>query len=189
MAGTSATLALLLKLHDEATPGFSRMATAVNRNRSSFNALASGANTLSSSFLGLGVALSQMNNEAARNIGQTAIMVGGILSAVGSSLQFIVAIGKLIVALRKLRDAQILVQATNPLLWVPLLAGLAIGAGAIAFTNKLEASQARASRSNITIINNNNNIRGSLVTERELTQMNRQYIIKKGEQNGSSGVR
>ena len=184
-----ATLALVLKLNDQASAGMDQVSRKMVLNRQAVRDLAQGFTFLGSSLLGVGVALSQSNNEFSKNVGQMAIFVGGLLSAVGSSIQFIFQMQRMIKVLKELAIAQTILQAfSGPKGWATLGIGLAVAGGAVYGINQFTKTTGQAERrtGQTTIINNNVQ---SVITERDLNEMSRSYVIRKGDQNGNTGVR
>ena len=117
------------------------------------------------------------------SIGNYVMLAGGIMSAVGSSLQFISAIAKSEDALKKLKAALISVEAFSGVPgWVALGVGAAVAVGATVGISKLTSSE---NKSNVVI---NNHIAGSVVTEKQLTATVQKGLLIKGQQNLSTGI-
>lgn len=163
--------------------------TTLAKNKMALRELASGVMYLGGTFLALGVAMSSSNNETVKSIGNTVMMVGAFMTAIGSSVQFIAAISKMINALKALQIQQILTQAfSGPAGWATLAAGAAIAGGVVYGVSKYSSAQSKASG---TTVNNNvtQNIAGSVVTERQLTDNVHKGLLLKQNRAGSTGIK
>lgn len=159
------------------------------KNKAALRELASGVMYLGTTFLGLGVAMSQSNNETVKGIGNTIMMVGAFMTAIGSSVQFIAAIGKMINALKVLRIQQILTQAfSGPAGWATLAAGAAVAGGVVYGMSKYESAQTKAA-GGTTVNNVTQNIAGTVVTERQLADNVQKGLLLKANRSGSTGIR
>ena len=171
----------------------------LTKNRAAFRELAMGVNYLGTTFLGLGIAMKSANNEAIQNVGNTVMMAGAMMTAVGSAAQFLRAIGGMITALKALRVQQILSQAfAGPIGWGALAVGAGVAATAIYATSRMERggqqpmnALPRAERgggqvNNYTV---NQNIAGSVVTERQLADNVQRGLLLKAQRNSTTGIR
>jgi len=159
------------------------------KNKAAFRELAMGVMFLGGSMLGLGVAMSQSNNEVLKSVGNIFMMAGSIMMAVGSSVQFIAAIGKMANALKALRLQQILTQAfAGPAGWASLAVGAAVAGGVVYGMSKYEGAQAKSAGGASTVNNVTQHIAGSVVTERQLTDSVQQGLLQKGQRNYGTGV-
>lgn len=161
----------------------------LQKNKAALRELASGVMYLGTTFLGLGVAMSQSNDETIKGIGNTIMMVGAFMTAIGSSVQFIAAIGKMISALKALQIQQILTQAfSGPAGWATLAAGAAIAGGVVYGMSKYQSAATKAAGGQ-TNVNVTQNISGSVVTERQLADNVQKSLLLKQNRNGSTGFR
>ena len=175
--------------------------------------LASGVGYLGSTFLGLGIAMKQSNNELAQSLGTTLMMSGAVMSSVASAAHFVAAIGKMIKALEALRVQQILTQAfSGPLGWAALAVGAGVATGAIiSSSNAAKAPEAAPTRQGYQQILSatqmprpaetpagsnsqqsivvNQNISGSVVSERQLVDAVQKGLLEKSSRNYGTGVR
>lgn len=183
MAGDIAQLGITLSMTDNATPQMRSFGTTLTSNKAAIRELAMGVTYLGSSFLGLGVALAQSNNPLAKSISQTAIMVGGIMSAVGASVQFISAIAKMVSALRALQIQQMITQAfAGPVGWISLGIGAAVAGGAIAGTAAYSRSQSQVS--------NRINIENKVMLDgKQIGSSVRKEIVLTQQRNNTSGIK
>jgi hypothetical protein len=164
--------------------------TTLAKNKMALRELASGVMYLGGTFLALGVAMSSSNNETVKSIGNTVMMVGAFMTAIGSSVQFIAAISKMINALKALQIQQILTQAfSGPAGWATLVAGAAIAGGVVYGVSKYSSAANKASGG--TTVNNNvtQNIAGSVVTERQLTDNVHKGLLLKQARAGTTGIK
>ena len=159
------------------------------KNKMALRELASGVMYLGGTFLALGVAMSSSNNETVKSIGNTVMMVGAFMTAIGSSVQFIAAIGKMIHALKALQIQQILTQASVGTGRMGDVGGRAAIAGGVVYgVSKYSSAQTKAA-TGATNINVTQNIAGSVVTERQLTDNVHKGLLLKGQRNGTTGVK
>jgi hypothetical protein len=186
-------VSVVVALEDRASKGIKDVGHSIagmsETSRRAVHELTYGMSLLGSSMLGLGVAMTQSDNQMTKNVGQTAMFVGGLLSAVGSSIQFIFAIGKMVKALKELAVAETIVQAfQGPKGWATLGISAAVAGGAVYGISKFSETQAKAEKAAVnqmTVIHNN--VQG-VITEQSLQEMNRSYVLKQGDRNGNSGA-
>ncbi len=161
----------------------------LSKNKMALRELASGVMYLGGTFLALGVAMSSSNDQTVKNIGNTVMMVGAFMTAIGSSVQFIAAISKMIHALKALQIQQILTQAfSGPAGWATLAAGAAVAGGVIYGVSKYSSAQAKVT-SGTTNYNVTQNIGGSVITERQMTDNVHKGLLIKGQRSGSTGIK
>ena len=133
--------------------------------------------------------LNQLDNPLAKNAADFLRMAGYIIMTVNSVALLIPQIRTLITWLRQLAVAQAIVAAlSGPKGWIALGAAAIVGGGMYAAT-RTPATTPVMSRGPQTTINNTVNVQGSVITERELGEINRQYLIKKQGRDGTSGLR
>ena len=161
----------------------------LSKNKTALRELASGVMYLGGTFLVLGVAMSSSNDQTVKNIGNTVMMVGAFMTAIGSSVQFIAAIGKMVHALKALQIQQILTQAfSGPAGWATLAAGAAVAGGVVYGVSKYSSAQTKAA-SGTTNYNVTQNIGGSVITERQMTDNVHKGLLIKGQRSGSTGIK
>jgi hypothetical protein len=150
-------------------------------NKSAIRELSMGTMMLGASFMAMGVALKGTNSQLGQTIGQTLMMVGSVMTAIGSTVQFISAISKTIHALQALAASEALVQAlSNPLF---LILGLAAGAGVVAGISALNKSESKGGASHITLENK------TYLDGRQISSTVRRDIVLNQQQNSTSGIR
>ena len=183
MAMEGATLNVLLTATDNASPALKGFGSTLADNKMAIRELAMGTMMLGASFMAMGVALKGSNSELGKTVGQTLMMVGSIMTAIGGTVQFISAISKTIHALQVLAASEAVVQAlTNPLF---LLLGIGAAAGIVAGISAMNKGETKAT-SNVTI---NNHIQGSVVTEKQWSDLVRKQIILTQQRNNTSGIK
>ena len=183
-------IAITLSGQEQVSTGLNSVASTVKSstniltdNRMAFRELAMGMTQIGVAALSVGVMMKESNNQLVSNIGNYVMLAGGIMSAVGSSLQFISAIAKSEDALKKLKAALISVEAFSGVPgWVALGVGAAVAVGATVGISKLTSSE---NKSNVVI---NNHIAGSVVTEKQLTATIQKNLLVKGQQNLTTGI-
>jgi hypothetical protein len=180
-----ATLGILLTMEDQATPKMKSFGATLSTNRMAIRELAMGVTYLGATLLGLGIALEKSNSPLAQSVGHMFMMVGGIAAAVGSSIQFISAIAKMVDALKKLQIMQMITQAlAGPAGWVTLGVGVAV-AGAVVGATMYERSQKGASQTNVHVT-----VQGSVIKEKDLAESVRRQVVLTQQRNyNTSGVK
>lgn len=179
-----AQLGILISATDTATPQLRGLRNVLTDNKMAIRELAMGTTMLGASFMAMGVALKGSKNELAQNVGQTLMMVGSIMTAVGSTVQFISAIAKTVDALKKLAAAEAIVKAfQGPAGWVALGVGVAVAAGAVAGINAMSKADKKSG------VNITNNIQGSVVTDKQLSDTIRKQIVLTQQRNATSGIK
>ena len=168
----NSTLGVALVLtQDSVTPQLKGLTNTLADNKAAIRELAMGTMMLGGSFMAVGVALKGTNSQLGQSIGQTLMMAGSIMTAIGSTVHFISAISKTVHALETLAASEAIVQAlTNPLF---LLLGLAAGAGVIAGISALNKGESKANtnlNANITINNDVSKASRTIQTQMILTQ-------------------
>jgi len=140
---------------------------------------------MGSAFTAVGSLLNQLDNEAAKTAATFLITAGAILTTASAIIQSMPYIIQLINALKALAVTQSIIAAlSGPVGWASL--GIAIGAGAGAGIVLATRAGGGAAVSTTVV---NNNIQGSVITERELGEITRNEIIKSQERNNTSGIR
>lgn len=190
---TTATMADIRRQSQMTVDNMQGMGAQVVANKEAFAELSSGVRYMGTTFLALGVAMQAANNESIKQIGNFVMMAGAVMTVVGSAAGFIDAIGKMVKALRMLRIQQILTQAfAGPAGWITLGVGVAVAGGTIAAVSAMESRNSAkmtpgaAAGPSITV---NQNIQGSVVTERQLTDSVQKGLLLKGQRNSTTGVR
>ena len=176
-------------MQDDATPKIrtfnkeaNNVSDTLSKNRMAIRELAMGVGYLGTTFLGLGVAMQNSNNQTLKGFGTTFMFVGAIMTAVSSSVQFISAIAKMVDALKKLQVAEMLTQAfAGPVGWAGLAAGAAVAGGIYYGVSKMEKAQ-----HSVTI---NQHIAGSVVTEKQLTTNVQRGLLLAGQRSFTTGVK
>ena len=176
MAG-EAQLQVLISAQDNASPQLKGLTNTLADSRGAIRELAMGTTMLGASFMAMGVAMEQSNNKAEQGIGHMLMMGGAIMTAIGSTVQFVSAISRTIDALQKLAASEILVQAlSNPLF---LVLGLAAGAGIIAGVSAMNKSENKV---NVTVNNN-------IDSKQMANSLRSNYVITAAQNAGTSGIK
>ena len=142
MAG-EATLGVALQMTgDTVTPALQGLSGTLADNKMAIRELAMGTTMLGASFMAVGVAMKGSNNQMMQSVGQTVMMAGSIMTALGSTVQFISAISKTVDALKKLAASEAIVNAlTNHLF---LLLGVGAAVGVVAGINAMNKGDKKA---------------------------------------------
>ncbi len=126
----------------------SKLASTSRQSMASMRQLASSVTYLGTAFVGMGASLQQSDNATVKQVGSLMMMVGGIASAIGSSVQFVSSIGRMVKALNQLRNAQILAQAfSGPMGWGSLLVGAGIIGGTLGLSKLASSSNSKLASS------------------------------------------
>ena len=177
----AATLGVSLQLtSDTVTPQMKSLTNTFTDNKAAIRELSMGVTMMGASFMAMGVALKGTNSALGQSVGQTLMMVGSIMTAIGSTVQFISSIDKTIDALQRLAQSEIITEAlANPLL--PLLG---IGAAALAIGAVKGIS---AEKKGETSVNNTINVN---LDGKQVAAAVKQKLIINGNQNaGTSGIK
>ena len=189
-------LSVIVKADDQFTPTLKRVNTSLRTNMTAIRQLGYGVTYLGTSFLAMGFALKQTNSALGQTVGNTMMMVGAIATAIGSSFQFIAAIGRMVTALRTLATWQVITKAlSGPAGWAALAGGVAVAGLTIAATTQkadkattATPTQKVANTTMITTIKQpitvNNYIDG-----KKTAGVVRSNIINNQSQNGTSGIK
>ncbi len=177
---TATEVSILVSMQDQATPQMANLGKVLTQNRAAFRELAMGVSMLGISFMSMGVALKQVNNPLVQTIGSTLTMAGAVMTAIGTTVQFISAISRTVDALKKLAVAEAVVKAfQGPAGWVTLGIGTAVAVGAVAGIKAMTKTE------NITI---NNHIQGSVVTDKQIAETVRKQVVLTQQRNATSGI-
>jgi hypothetical protein len=193
-----ATLGILLTMRENVSSQTSRVKSEIGgltesmaSNRIAVRQLASCVTYLGATFMSMGVAMQNSNNQFLQSNSSTMIFIGGLLTAVGSAAQFISAISRIIDSLRKLAAAQILVKAlSGPAGWATLAAGVAVAGVTIAGVSKMTSGTPATSKTDkpVSTINITQNIAGSVTTERDLTNNLHRGLLLKEQRSNKTGI-
>jgi hypothetical protein len=183
MANEAATT-VVLRMRDEASAGMETFGRSTTEARLQSLELNSALTAMGSALTAVGSLLNQTDNQLAKNAATFITTAGAILSTAAAIGQTLPYIRQLITQLRTLAIAQAVVKALSGpvgLIGVGLAAGAAVGVGAALAT--------RGGGGNVQTTVVNNNVQGSVITERRLGEITRQEIIKGQERNNTSGIR
>ncbi len=179
MSADTTELAILLSLQDNASPGLRNVGDVLANNRSAIRELASGTAYLGSAFLGMGLAMKSSNVASLQSAGNMLTMVGGMMSAIGTTAHFVSAIAKMTNALKVLNVQQIIANALSPGGWAKLAIGGVVAGGMIYGFSKMSSSSAQ----NVTLENK------TYLDGRVIAQNTRTNIIKLQNRTNSSGIK
>ena len=178
---------VIVSMQDNASAGIASLTGNLVASRSAIRELAAGTSYLGSAFLGMSVAMKSSNNAALQGVSNIFAMIGGIGSAIGASVGFISAIGKMTHALQAMNIAQIIANAlSGPGGWAKLAIGAGVAGAAIYGTTKMMQSAAEPKASTTTV---NNYVAGSIVTQRELIDTTQKGLLNKQDRSFSTGIR
>lgn len=176
-------LSVVIKADDQFTPTLKKVNTSLRTNMTAVRQLGYGVTYLGTTFLAMGYALKQSNNSMVQSVGNTMLMVGAIATAVGSSFQFIAAIGKMVTALRTLATWQAITKAlSGPVGWAALIGGAAVAAVTVSAVNQKVADKTSSTSKQPIIINN-------YIDGKKTAGVVRSNIVNSQQQNGTSGIR
>jgi hypothetical protein len=132
--------------------------------------------------------LNQLDDPTAKTASNFLRMASYVTMTAGSIMYMIPQITALIKWIRQLSVAQAVLNAlSGPKGWVSLGAAAVVGTGAGFAIGSMTSGHRESTVSRTTIVNNN--IQGSVITERELGDISRREIIKNQERNSSSGIK
>ena len=177
----SASFGVALTLaSDTVTPQMKSLTNTFVDNKSAIRELSMGVTMMGASFMAMGVALNGTNSALGQSVGQTLMMVGSIMTAIGSTVQFISSIDKTIDALQRLAQSEIITEAlANPLL--PLLG---IGAAALAIGAVKGISAEKKGETSV-----NNTVNVNLDGKQIATSVRKNTVITQGQNGGTSGIK
>ena len=174
-----AQLRILITAQNNATPKLKETNNALIDSKMAIRELAMGTTMLGASFMAMGVALKGTNTALGNSVGQTIMMAGAIMTAIGSSVQFISAIAKTVDALKKLATMEAIVKAfQGPTGWAILGVSAAVAVGSVAAINSMNKNEQKATV-NVNITNDPSKV----------SQMVRRDIILNQKQNNTSGIK
>jgi vacuolar-type H+-ATPase subunit I/STV1 len=177
-------LSVIIKANDQFTPTLKKVNTSLRTNMAAVRQLGYGITYLGTSFLAMGFALKQSNSALGQTVGNMMMTVGAIATAIGSSFQFIAAIGKMVNALRTLATWQMITKAlSGPWGWAALAGAVAVAGVSISATNK-KVAETTTSKSKVSPVIINNFIDG-----KKVSGVVRTNIIADQNRNGTSGIR
>jgi hypothetical protein len=179
-----AVLGILITADDTASPKLQGLSNVLTQNRTAFRQLAMGVMYLGSTFLSMGIALQNTNSAMGKSIGQTMVMVGGIMTAIGSALEFISAISKIVTALKAFQVQEMLTQAFMPGVgWATLAVGAVAAAGIGGYAYGKSNTKAEKG---ITV---NNTFNGTVLTEKQAGEtIRKQIVLTQQRTGGTSGI-
>jgi hypothetical protein len=142
---------------------------------------------LGSSMLGMGAAMSVSNDKTAKSAGNMLMMVGGIMTAVGSAAHFVSAITSMTKALNTMNIAQLFANAlAGPGGWAKIALGVGIaGAAAYGISKATSTVSAKEEKASVTV---NQHIAGSVVSEREVVDLAHKGLLVKQDRSYSTGI-
>lgn len=175
------------------TGSFSGLSGVLSENKAALRELSMGLGFLGSSFVSMGVSMQMTNSQTMKSTGNIIMMVGGIMSAVASSVHFVSAISKMVHALKELQMAEILAKAfSGPAGWATLLVGGAIAGGTVMALSRMQTSEAKVTKAEAkggTTINVTQHIQGSVVTQREIADDVQKALLVKGQRQWTTGIK
>lgn len=133
----------------------------------------------------VGALINRVDSPLAKSVSTWLMTAGAIFSTTAAIVHMIPMISTLISSLKSLAIMQTIVKAlSGPTGWLTLAGGVAIGATAAYGISTMTSS---SKPSGVTI---NNYVAGSVVTERQISDMTRrQIVITQGQNAGKSGIK
>jgi hypothetical protein len=176
-----------LSMQENVTTQMPAVTSALAANKAAIRELAMGTSYLGGAMLGLSVAMKNSNNSALQGTANLLGMAGGILTAVGSAAHFVSAIAKMTSALQKFNVVQAIASAlSGPAGWVKLAVGLGVAGVAVYGVSRAGRSETPISAK--PLINITQNIAGSVVSERQLTDNVHKGMLIKQDRAYSIGL-
>ncbi len=176
-----AGVTVVLRMRDEASAqmdGFGQTTQAAQIEALQMNVALT---AMGSALTAVGALLGQVDNQAAKTASIFLITAGAILTTTSAIIQSFPYILQLIAHLRTMAVTQAILSAlSGPAGLIGL--GIAAGAG----IGIAVATRGGGGAISTTVVNNN--IQGSVITERELGEISRREIIKGQERNNTSGI-
>jgi hypothetical protein len=174
------TLGVMLTMTgDNVTPQLKGLGTTLADNKMAIRELSMGTMMLGASFMAMGVALKGTNSALGQSVGQTLMMVGSIMTAIGSTVQFVSAISKTVDALQRLASSEAIAQAfANPLLPILGIGAAALAIGAVKGMSSMNKNETKVD------VKVNNSIDG-----KQLAATIRKQIVITQQQNNTSGIK
>ena len=184
MANTEAGVTVVLRMRDEASSKMETFGQTTQQTQIKAIQMNAALTAMGSAFTAVGALLGQLDNPMAKVASKFLITGGAILTTTSAVIQMLPYIRQLITHIRTLAIAQGILQAlSGPAGWIGL--GIAAGAG----VGIAVATRGGGGGGGVSTTVVNNNIQGSVITERELGEISRREIIKGQERNNTSGVR
>jgi len=138
---------------------------------------------MGSAFTAVGSLVSQLDNPVAEMAGNFLMTAGAIMTTVSAVIMMLPYLRQLVAHLRNVAISQAIVRAlSGPAGWIGL--GIAAGAGVGIAVATMGGG---GGPSQVTVVNNN--IQGTVITERELGEITRREILKGQERNATSGIK
>lgn len=177
-----AGVTVVLRMRDEASAQMESFGQTTQQTQIEALQMNAALTAMGSAFTAVGALIGQIDSPMAKVASNFLLTGGAILTTTSAVIQMLPYIRQLIAHLRTLAIAQAIVQAlSGPAGWIGL--GIAAGAaGGIAL-----ATRGGGGGVSTTVVNNN--IQGSVITERQLGEITRREIIKDQERNNTSGIR
>lgn len=195
-----ASTAIVARFKNEASAGMEKLGGDMERVGNKAQATSQSFNQVSNQTLQMSVAamagaqvlgqfsalLGQMDSEGAKTAARILQVGNYIITTTVAITSFLPMIKQMITQLRTLAATQAIIKALSGPAGI---IGLGLGVGALAglgVASAMGGSNQSVTERSITI---NNNVSGSVITERQLGDVVRREIIKSGDRNNSSGVR
>lgn len=177
-----AAVTLVLRMRDEASAEMDQFSDTTQQAQMQSLQMNVALTAMGSALTAVGSLLGQIDNQAAKTASIFLITAGAILTTTSAIIQSFPYILQLIAYLRTLAVTQAVVSAlSGPVGWVGLGVAAGVG-GAIA----IGSMRGQGGAQTVVI---NNNIQGSIITEREVGEISRREIIKGQERNATSGIK
>lgn len=177
-----AGVTVVLRMRDEASAQMEHFGDTTQQAQIASLQMNMALTAMGSAFTAVGSLVGQLDNPVADMAANFLMTAGAIMTTTSAVIMMLPYLRQLTAQLRNVAIAQAVVRAlSGPVGWIGL--GLAAGAGVgIAL-----ATRGGGGASQVTVVNNN--IQGSVITERELGDITRREIIKAQERNATSGIK
>lgn len=178
-----AGVTMVLRMRDEASGQMEHFGDTTQQTQIEALQMNVALTAMGSAFTAVGSLIGQLDNPVAEMASNFLMVGGAIMTTTSAVIMMLPYLRQLVAQLRNVAIAQAIVRAlSGPVGWIGL--GIAAGAaGGIAIATRGGGGGA----SQVTVVNNN--IQGTVITERELGEITRREIIKGQERNATSGIR
>lgn len=177
-----AGVTVVLRMRDEASAQMEHFGETTQQAQIESLQMGVALTAMGGAFTAVGSLIGQLDSPVAKMASNFLMVGGAIMTTTSAVIMMLPYLRQLVAQLRNVAIAQAIVRAlSGPAGWIGL--GIAAGAaGGIAIATRGGGGGA----SQVTV---NNNIQGTVITERELGDITRREIIKGQERNATSGIK